>query len=534
MLRRLLAVALMSVVGLGLGAGSASAALPTAKWVTIPSGDGVRLKAIVFMPGNLKPGEKPPAIAFAAAWNGGAEQNSVPSLQLARKGYIVVSYTTRGTGIDTDKRGFVEMGGPKDIMDMRAIIDWMITQRGADPERIGTAGISYGAGIALMASGVDARIKSVVSMSGWTDLGRALFPNQTRNSWAGFILWASAKQASNESAEFNEVFNQFFQYRKSEETLAFARGRSAISFLDRINANRPAIMMSQNWNELAFPPDQFLDFYKDLTVPRRLYLRAGDHVGQETFGLLGANNAVLNRMYQWFDKTLRDPSQRESAGAQIEIQPRASYGDRSEETYTNWEDASPNTARWHLGGVMNKKGDGSATAAPKTGWSTKIKPGFNVVNHVGGPIVSHWTEVWWGRPIWTEPKYIDRKTTATWLSDPMPGWVKMRGAPKVHVTVTPSHAKGFLNLVLWSVGANNSGRHITHAPITWRGRTPGKPFTLDLELRPNAFNIPPGHRLLLGASTYELNYYLEQNEPGSTITFSSPDGDPSWLELPTR
>ncbi|MBJ7520915.1 MAG: prolyl oligopeptidase family serine peptidase [Solirubrobacteraceae bacterium] len=517
-----------------LGAASASAALPTAKWVTIPSDDGVRLKAIVFMPGNIKPGDKPPGIAFAAAWNGGAEQNSVPSMQLARKGYVVVSYTTRGTGIDTDKRGFVEMGGPKDIMDMSAIIDWMVTQRGADPDRIGAAGISYGAGIALMASGVDKRIKSVVSMSGWTDLGRALFPNETRNSWPGFILWASAKQASNESPEFNEVFNQFFQFRKSEETLAFARGRSAISYLDRINANRPAIMMSQNWNELAFPPDQFLDFYEDLQVPRRLYLRPGDHVGQETMGLLGQWSPVFSRMYRWFDQTVRDPSQRESLGQQIEIQPRAPYGDRREETYTNWSDATTGTKRWHLGAVMNKKGDGGLADAPQTEWSTTIKPGLNVVNHVGGPIVSHLTEVWWGRPVWSEPKYIDRKTSATWLSGPMTDWVRMRGSAKVHVTVTPTHAKGFLNLVLWSIGNNNSGRHITHAPITWRNRTPGKPFTLDLELRPNAYNIPPGHRLLLAASTFEPNYYLERNPPGSTLTFSSPAGDPSWIDLPTR
>ncbi len=532
MLRRLLAVALSSLVVLGVAAPAASAAPTTPKWVSITSTDGVKIHAIVFLPPRREPGVKPPAIAFAAAWNGGAEQNSVPAYQLARRGYIVVSYTTRGTG--KDGQGKIDMGGPKDLADMSAVIDWMIDTQGADPARIGAAGISYGAGIALMASGVDKRIRTVVSMSGWTDLGRALYPNETRNSWAGFILWASARQASHVGPDFLGVFNDFFEHRDPEKTLAFARGRSAVSFIDRINANRPAVMLSQNWNELAFPPDQIIDFYGQLQGPKRMYLRPGDHVGQETFGLLGSPNVVLSRMYTWFDRTLKDPAQAETAGSEIEIQPRAPYGDRTLETYTDWSQVSTGTRRWYLGGVATKKGDGAAAADPQTGWSTTIKPGFNVVNHVGGPIVSHWTEVWWGRPVWTEPKFIDRTTSATWLSEPMTEWVKLRGAPKVHVTITPTKSKGFLDFVLWSVTQAGSGRHITHAPITWRDKTPGVPFTLDLPLRPNAFNIPPGERLLLAASTYELNYYLERNDKGARFTFSSPAADPSWVELPTR
>lgn len=534
-MRRLLAVALWCVGMLCVSAPGAWAwnlRQPAPKWITLTSSDGVRIKGIVFLPPGMKPGERRPGIAFAAAWNGGAEQNSVPAYQLARRGYVVVSYTTRGTGLDGD--GKIDMGGPKDLADMSAVIDTMVERYGADPARIGAAGISYGAGIALMASGIDPRIRTVVSMSGWTDLGRALFPNETRNSWAGFILWASARQASHVGPDFLEVFNQFFQYRKREETLAFARGRSAIAFLDRINANRPAVMLAQGWNELAFPPDQIIEFFEQLEGPKRLYLRPGDHVGQETFGLVGSPNVVLSRMYAWFDRTLRDPSQADRAGSEIEIQPRAPYGDRSLERYTTWSQVSTGTRRWYLGGVEGRKGDGTITATPRTGWSTTVKPGINVVNHVGGPIVSHWTEVWWGRPVWTEPKHIDRASTATWVSPPMTSWTRLRGAPKVHVTVTPSHRRGTLNLVLWAIAADGSGRHITHAPITWRDREPGRPFTLDLPLRPNAFNIPPGHRLMLAASTFEANYYLERNEPGSRITFSSPAGDPSWVELPTR
>ena len=59
---------------------------PMPKWITMTSSDGVRLRGIVFLPPGMKPGDRPPGIAFAAAWNGGAEQNSVPAYQLVITG----------------------------------------------------------------------------------------------------------------------------------------------------------------------------------------------------------------------------------------------------------------------------------------------------------------------------------------------------------------------------------------------------------------------------------------------------------------
>ncbi|MBJ7329828.1 MAG: prolyl oligopeptidase family serine peptidase [Solirubrobacteraceae bacterium] len=533
MLRRLLAVAVLMVAACVAAPASAFAdGVATPRWVWIKSKDGAPIHSLVVVPKHTAPGVKRPAVAFAAAWNGGAEQNTVPAYRLAQRGYVVVSYTTRGTG--KDGKGKINMGGPKDVEDMQAVIDWMLANQPVDEQRIGAAGISYGAGIALITAAVDKRIRSVASMSGWTDLGRALYPHETRNSWAGFILWASARTASHVDGDFLRVFKNFFSNRDTEDTLAFARGRSPVTYIDQLNANRPAVMLSQNWNELAFPPDQIIDYFQQITGPKLMLLRPGDHVGQETLGEVGFYNPVFNRLYRWFDDTLATPEKREAAGSRIEIQPRAPEGERQLETYTDWSQVSTGTRRWYLGGVANRRGDSAMGDAPATGWSTTLKPGYNAVNYAGGPIISHWTEVWWGRPMWGDPNVVDRKSTAMWFSPPVTDWVRLRGEPRIHLTITPTHRVGTIVPVLWSVGADGKARHITHAPYTWRNATPGKPFTLDLPLRPNAFNVPPGHRILLATSTWEANYFFEKNPMGSRITFGSPEGDPAWIELPTR
>ncbi|UUY05085.1 CocE/NonD family hydrolase [Svornostia abyssi] len=215
----------------------AHAETPSLKRVQIKAPDGVTIDGAVVMPARPVPGRKYPAIAFAAAWNGGYEQNTAPALKLASKGYIVHLYTMRGMAKYLD--GQVNMAGPLDRMDMSAVIDWLIANRPVDPDRIGAAGISYGAGLALIASGFDPRIRSVVSLSGWTDLNRALWPNETRNAWAAGILYKSAVDASRVGPDFLDIFHRFFRQERIEDNLAFGAGRSAQTYIDEINANKP-------------------------------------------------------------------------------------------------------------------------------------------------------------------------------------------------------------------------------------------------------------------------------------------------------
>ena len=74
----------------------------------------------------------------------------------------------------------------------RTVIDWILANTSADPARIGSAGVSYGAGISLIASAFDPRIRAVAAMSGWTDLVDSLYGDQTRRPQAVELLKVAA------------------------------------------------------------------------------------------------------------------------------------------------------------------------------------------------------------------------------------------------------------------------------------------------------------------------------------------------------
>jgi len=84
--------------------------------------------------------------------------------------------------------------------------------------------------------------------------------------------------------------------------LAWGRIRSPATYLDAINANRPAVLMANAWGDSIFPPNQLADFFGRLAGPKRLELRPGDHAIAELTGILGLPNDVWTSVQRWFDR----------------------------------------------------------------------------------------------------------------------------------------------------------------------------------------------------------------------------------------
>ena len=90
-----------------------------------------------------------PAIVFVNSWGLNDAEYLAQATAFARAGYTVLSYTTRGFW---GSGGQIDTAGPQDIADVSAVIDWLLAHTTADPAHIGVAGVSYGAGIGLIAS----------------------------------------------------------------------------------------------------------------------------------------------------------------------------------------------------------------------------------------------------------------------------------------------------------------------------------------------------------------------------------------------
>jgi len=117
-----------------------------------PARDGVLIEGILIEPVNYKQGEKYPLILYvhggpeAHHSNGWLSQYSTPGQVMAGKGYMVAYINYRastGYGIDFGNVGFGDPAGVE-FDDLADAIQYLTAEKGADADRVGMAGGSYG------------------------------------------------------------------------------------------------------------------------------------------------------------------------------------------------------------------------------------------------------------------------------------------------------------------------------------------------------------------------------------------------------
>jgi dienelactone hydrolase len=507
------------VTGRGAHAAGAATSVPTTgfRFVDITAGDGVVLKANVIAP-TAAGGH--PAIVFVNSWGLGDTEYLAQAKVLAGRGYVVLSYTTRGFW---GSGGQIDTAGPKDMADVSTVLDWLIANTAADPAHIGVGGASYGSGISLLASAFDPRIRAVVAMSTWTDLAASLYGDNTRRPQALLLLKVAAQIFGRPSPELTAMTDAYFANQDLGPITDWGRVRSAATYIDAINRNHPAIMIANSYGDSLFPPNQLIDFYGKLTGPKRLELAPGDHVVAEGTGLLGLPNHVWDSAYRWFDRYLA------GADTSIDTEPpvvlRHIDSDVAE-GYDNWADVTGSTRRYNLGDRRWSDGTGPmSTGAVGGNWSTTIWTGTDTTAGAGVALLTNGFTALTGIPPMVWLPTVNRLNAAVWTSDPVSGGAAIRGMPKLHLGIASQQPKGTVIAYLYDTDGTGTGRLITHAPITWLQPTD----TLDLTFQATAYDLPAGHRLALVIDTVDP-LYLGANQYGTRLAFTGP----SWFDVPLR
>ncbi|MER8182084.1 CocE/NonD family hydrolase [Kitasatospora sp. NPDC094015] len=532
-----LATALLTAAPLALAptAGAAATGAATARtaaspstlrFTDIPGSDGVVLKGNVYESGDGAAHH--PLLVLPSSWSLNDSEYLAQAKRFADAGYVVVSYTPRGFW---GSGGQIEVAGPPDLADLSRVIDWALAHTSADPSRIGLAGISYGAGISLLGAAFDPRIKAVAGMSGWADLADSLFSDETQHLQSAGALALLGYLTGRPGDELQEQLTRFFgsDYADEADLRAWAAERSAAHYLDRINANGAAIMLANAWGDSIFPPNQLTDFYQRLTVPKRLELRPGDHATAEATGLLGLPNDVWTDARAWLDHYLLGTDNGIDRALPVHIEPQLQ--DHYED-YPSWQAVSSSTTRLGLGG-RDLLGTGSLAPGTATGWRTPIGTNLDSGADGGIAILSNLAEQFLKVPPLVSVPLLPRPVAAVWQSAPYGTAQRVRGAARVHLSVTPSAARGSLIAYLYDVDALGVGRLVGHAPYTFLDRTPGRAFTADFPLQATAYDVPAGHRLALVVDTVDP-LYITHNPAFSTLTFGSPTTDRSWISIPLR
>jgi len=497
---------------------SAAATTTGFRFVDIVGSEGIVLKANVIEPTSAG---RHPAIVLPSSWGLNDLEYLAQAQRLAEGGYTVLSYTPRGWWTSG---GTIDTAGPKDMADASKVVDWVIANTTADPAKIGMAGVSYGAGIGLLASAWDARIKVVAAMSGWSDLVASLFGGDTRRLQSSALLAGAAQLLGHPSDELNAILADFYAYRNVEGIKEFARIRSAATYLSAINANRPAILMANAYGDSIFPPDQLSDFFTALSVPKRLEFSPGDHAIPELTGLAGLPNHVWTSVRRWFDRYLMGLANGIDAEPPVVLR---SMTGGPVESYASWA-ATTNSVRRHgLGPVSFWTGTGELGGSPATGWGRSAEIDPDTVAYGGVILLSNGLQALTGITPTAWIPAVNRINAGVWIADDDAA-LRIRGSAQAHLRIRPERVKGTLVVYLYDMDWAGNGRLITHAPISWAGGA-GVARDLDLRLPAVSWDVPSGHKLALVIDGFD-GLYLDDNGPFDTVTFLGP----SWLDVPIR
>ncbi|MGW8377021.1 alpha/beta fold hydrolase [Streptomyces sp. ODS28] len=482
---------------------------PGVRFVDIAGDGGTTLKANVVTPSGARPGERFPVVVLPTSWGMPQVEYLAQAKKFADSGYVVVSYNARGFW---QSGGNIETAGPEDVRDASKVIDWALAHTPADPSKVGMAGVSYGAGIGLLASGHDKRIKSVAALSGWADLIGSIYSGRTQHAQAAGLLGGAGALTGRPSPELKQVLKDFLSSNlaKEDEMIAWGKKRSAAYELDRINRNKPAIMMGNAWGDSIFPPNQYADFFEKLKGPKRLEFRPGDHATAEAGGLLGLPNDTWTSAHRWFDRYLKGERNGVDQEAPVRLKSRSGGG---YEGYRSWSDVPSGSRTLDLAAPRKINGRDSGADGGVIFLSSILDQFLKAPPGVSLPL-------------------LPRERAAVWKSAPYEKGLKVRGTPRLNTTVRSAKSSGTGIAYLYDVGPLGGGKLVTHAPFTFHDKEPGKAFPVSADLFSTAYDVPRGHRLALVVDGADP-LYIDHNSSGSRLSFSSPEGRPSRLEVPT-
>lgn len=147
-----------------------ASALPQAAWcceyerhdITFKS-QGLDCAGWYYLPKNLKPEEKRPAIVMASGFSSVKEMGLDKfAKEFAEAGFVVLAFDYRYFGAsEGEPRG--QLFYFEQHQDYRNAITWVASQKEVDPQRIGIWGNSFSGGHVLHIAAFDKRVKAVVS-----------------------------------------------------------------------------------------------------------------------------------------------------------------------------------------------------------------------------------------------------------------------------------------------------------------------------------------------------------------------------------
>jgi uncharacterized protein len=294
------------------------------KPVTIWS-DGTQMAGDLYLPNDLKEGEKRAAILFCAGTGGVKKGNGgLYGRRFAREGFIVLAFDYRGWGESDaklmmtepmpkpDEKGVLtvkakavrwQMDLADQTLDIRCALSFLCGEPAVDASRIGLFGTSYGGGLVTWVAGNDPRVACVVVQVPGMGGGRG--PAAVK-----FAMDLAVKQARGETEpvpfETGKLGGKMAAYAQMRANPAKGIGYSAIEAASKIKA--PMLITVAEKEELMNNEE---NGHKVFELVKAAGTECDYHVlpGIAHYGVYSGEGlkAGTRLAVDWFSKHLRKP-----------------------------------------------------------------------------------------------------------------------------------------------------------------------------------------------------------------------------------
>lgn len=323
------------------------------------------------------------------------------------------------------------------------------------------------------------------------------------------------------SAELEEVFSDYFSNSDLEYLYTYTYNSSAGNFVDNINANGAAVFIANALGDSLFTPNQFPEFFNQLTVPKHLEFAPGDHAGPELPGIFGLPDQVWERAGQWNDFYLLEGR----AGEDMDMPAivfNTMNGDEIE-SYDSFKDVTTSYLSFQLSEgekLVSVVEAGASAGAQRSGVLSSIRAGRSANISGGVAYISETIEAYADVQKEFPLDSIIRSRGAVFVSEPLSATqtVRFRGEPVLDLSFKPFDTNGTLVVYLLAVDENDVGHLFTFSPWTYKGMQPGHESSLQIELTMTAYDLDAGYRLAVVVATHDT-LYLDQNRFDADIDF---------------
>lgn len=465
--------------------------------------DGIRLDASVCTPGGAAPdGGWPAVILIHGHGDAASKASTLPrGRRLAERGYLTVSYSVRGQG---GSEGLVHHMGARELFDLQDVVAWTLKEQPVHPDKLGVAGSSQGGWHSYMAAAHCPQVATIVPENIFTHFDEFTVHNGCLTKWfftrtmRRRILTAGLQEMARQWA----LSGDWFRIKEAVNAM------SPIHFVDRITC---PVFIVHGWHDVGMPPNEALEMYERLNVPKKLHIGGGGHDGQDVHEATKFREAQVDR---WLDHWLKG----EDNG--IMDEPPITYTQRP-----GWDhvhvDALPPSDTEKKTYFLRTGSELSETAPDQPDTHANIT---NVPFDTSYDLTSALADNLEGVPDGL------RREVVSFDAEPFDEDTEILGTCRFCFHTMPNQTVLQVNAELFDVGPEGETL-ITRSQWGTRTAEPGQHLEVAFDARTIGYVVPAGHHIRLSVSNYDHEYAVPYFEPFVARLYHD-NARPSSVTLP--